>query len=270
MEPVERSGAMPGSHSAPELAAYLATLWRRKWYILAMLAIVVPIALLYSYRQTPLYESTAEVLIRPVNFDPTQPASAGGFINMPTEERVGSSSAVAEIASARLGGPIQAPIEVSTVEGTEALLFRAVSGSPAVAQRTAQAFADAYLEFRRREVLSVFDAASDPFQDRISEIDEQLQDVQRQLQLEENQAESDQVFLQVRFNSLLSQRGSLEERLNDLVLPENINVGEILQDAQLPFGPIRPHTIAGPRSSLSSSASPLGSSRQLLRDRLDE
>ena len=269
MEPVERRGATPGSHSAPELAAYLATLWRRKWYILAMLAIVVPIALLYSYRQTPLYDSTAEVLIRPVNFDPTQPASAGGFINMPTEERVGSSSAVAEIASGRLGGPIQATIEVSTVEGTEALLFRAVSGSPAVAQRTAQAFADAYLDFRRREVLADLDAASQPIRNRIGEIDEQLQDVQRQLQLEENQSESDQVFLQIRFNSLLSQRGSLEERLNDLVLPENINVGEILQDAQLPFGPISPDhrrtTIFAVFVGLS-----LGIGIAFLRDRLDD
>ena len=269
MEPVERRGPTPGSHTAPELGAYLATLWRRKWYILAILGIVVPSALFYSYRQTPLYESTAEVLIRPVNFDPTQPASAGGFINMLTEERVGSSSAVAEIASGRLGGSIQASIEVSTVEGTEALLFRSVSGSPAVAQRTAQAFADAYLDFRRGEVLADLDAASQPIQNRIREIDEQLQDVQRQLQLEENQAESDQVFLQIRFNSLLSQRGSLEERLNDLVLPENINVGEILQDAQLPFGPISPDHRRTTIFALFVGLS-LGIGIAFLRDRLDD
>lgn len=265
---MEKWSPGPGAQPAPELRAYLATLWRRKWYILAMLGIVVPIALFYSYRQTPLYDSTAEVLIRPVNFDPTQPATAGGFINMLTEERVGSSSAVAKIASDRLGGSITASIEVSSVEGTESLLFRAVSPGPTAAQRTAQAFAEAYLHFRREEVLADLDAASQPIQNRIREIDQQLQKVQLQL-LEENQTQSDQTFLQIQFNSLLSQRGFLEERLNDLVLPENINVGEILQDAQFPFGPISPDhrrtTIFAVFVGLS-----LGIGIAFLRDRLDD
>ncbi len=265
---MEKWSPGPGAQPAPELRAYLATLWRRKWYILAMLGIVVPIALFYSYRQTPLYDSTAEVLIRPVNFDPTQPATAGGFINMLTEERVGSSSAVAKIASDRLGGSITASIEVSSVEGTESLLFRAVSPGPTAAQRTAQAFAEAYLHFRREEVLADLDAASQPIQNRIREIDQQLQEVQLQL-LEENQTQSDQTFLQIQFNSLLSQRGFLEERLNDLVLPENINVGEILQDAQFPFGPISPDhrrtTIFAVFVGLS-----LGIGIAFLRDRLDD
>jgi len=268
MERMEKWSPGPGAQPAPELRAYLATLWRRKWYILAMLGIVVPIALFYSYRQTPLYDSTAEVLIRPVNFDPTQPATAGGFINMLTEERVGSSSAVAKIASDRLGGSITASIEVSSVEGTESLLFRAVSPGPTAAQRTAQAFAEAYLHFRREEVLADLDAASQPIQNRIREIDQQLQKVQLQL-LEENQTQSDQTFLQIQFNSLLSQRGFLEERLNDLVLPENINVGEILQDAQFPFGPISPDhrrtTIFAVFVGLS-----LGIGIAFLRDRLDD
>ena len=89
----------PAGQPAPDLRTYLATLWRRKWYILGVVGVVVPTALIYSFQQVPLYESTSEVLVRPVNFDPTQPASAGGFINMLTEERVGSSSAVAQIAS---------------------------------------------------------------------------------------------------------------------------------------------------------------------------
>jgi polysaccharide biosynthesis transport protein len=238
MEGVEKRGPMPVGQPAPELRAYLTTLWRRKWYILAVVGVVVPTALVYSSRQTPLYESTAEVLVRPVNFDPTQPTTEGGFINLLTEERVGSSGAVASIASDRLGGSIPASIEVSSVEGTQSLLFRAVSADPAEAQRTAEAYAKAYLEHRREEVLADLDAASQPLQGRIVQIDQQLQDVQRKLS--ENPSETEKTSLQIQFNSLLTQRGLLEQRLNDLVLPENISVGEILQDAPLPFGPFSP------------------------------
>src|SRR4029453_2912834 len=81
----EKRDPRPGGQAAPELRAYLATLWRRKWGILAVLVVVVVTALFYSSRQTPLYESRAEVFVSPINFDPTQPSSAGGFINMLAE-----------------------------------------------------------------------------------------------------------------------------------------------------------------------------------------
>ena len=128
---------------------------------------------------------------------------------------------------------------MTPVEGTQSLLFEAVSQSAEDAQRTAQAFADAYLEFRRNEVLDDLVTASKPIQELLDEIDSQLQDVQRQL-LEEDLSESDRTSLQIQFNSLLTQRGALEARLNELVLPENINVGEVLQDASFPFGPFSP------------------------------
>lgn len=230
---------MRAGEPAPELRTYLTTLWRRKWGILAVLVVVVLSALLYSSRQTPLYESTAEVLVSPVNFDPTQPASAGGFINMISEERIAGSSPVASIASDQLGDSVPASISVTSVEGGQSLLFQAVSPDPAAAQATADAFAMAYLDYRRGTVLADLDAASQPLQDRIDQIDVQLKDVQRQL-LEENHSESEKASLQIQFNTLLAQRGSFEQRLDDLVLPENISVGKILQEASFPDGPFSP------------------------------
>jgi capsular exopolysaccharide synthesis family protein len=255
------------SESAPELRAYLATLWHRKWQILAVLAVVVATALFYSARQTPLYESTSEVLVSPINFDPTQPASAGGFINVLSEERVGSSSSVARIASDKLGGSIPAGIAVTSVEGTQSLQFRAVSPDPVAAQSTAQAFAEAYLDFRRENVLGDLEAASQPLRDRIDQIDGQLQEVQRQL-LEEQLSETDRASLQIEFNSLLTQRGSFEQRLDDLVLPENINVGEVLQDAPFPDAPFSPDHQKTLAFAIFVGLS-LGIGVAFLRDRLD-
>jgi polysaccharide biosynthesis transport protein len=267
MENVEKRDPVPASQPAPELRAYLTTLWRWKWGILVVLAAVVATALFYSSRQTPLYESTAEVLVSPINFDPTQPASAGGFINMLTEERVGSSSHVASIASEQLGGSIPASIAVTSVEGTQSLLFQAVSPDPETAQSTAQAFAEAYLDFRRGNVLADLDAASQPLRDRIDQIDVQLQELQRKL-LEENQSESERASLQIEFNSLLAQRGSFEQRLDDLVLPQNISVGEILQDAPFPDAPFSPDHQRTLTFAVFVGLS-LGVGIAFLRDRLD-
>jgi capsular exopolysaccharide synthesis family protein len=264
---VEKRDPLPVDQSAPELRAYLATLWRRKWGILAVLVVVVVTALFYSSRQTPLYESTAEVFVTPINFDPTQPSSASEFINMLAEERLASSSAVAGIASDQLGGSPPASIEVTSVEGTQSLLFQAVSPDPRAAQSTAQAFAKAYLDFRRGKVLADLEAASKPLRDRIDQIDVQLQELQRKL-LEENQSESDRASLQIEFSSLLTQRGSFEQRLDDLVLPENISVGEILQDAPFPDAPFSPDQERTVAFAVFVGLS-LGVGIALLRDRLD-
>jgi succinoglycan biosynthesis transport protein ExoP len=254
--------------SASDLRQYLAILWHRKWYIVAVLAVVVGTAAFYSYRQTPLYSSTAEVLVRPVNLNPTEPSSAGGFINMNTEQRVAGSAEVTSLAAKSLGGVVPAGIRVDTLEGTETLGFTSTSSVPAAAQKTAQAFAQAYLDFRRDEVLRDLKAASDPIEGRIKQIDRQLELVQRQL-LEGNKTQSEQTALNIQFNSLLSQRGSLEQKLNDLILPENINVGDVLQAAQLPGAPSSPNHQRTLSFALFVGLA-LGMGLAFLRDRLDQ
>jgi uncharacterized protein involved in exopolysaccharide biosynthesis len=129
-------------------------------------AAVVGIALGYSFAQTPIYQSTAEVLVRPVTFDPTLPSSAPGFINMETERRVASSADVAQKAADRLQRqktPI-ADISVETTEGLETLTFTASSPKPAAAAGTAQAYAQAYVELREEEVLEDLLAARQPIE----------------------------------------------------------------------------------------------------------
>jgi capsular exopolysaccharide synthesis family protein len=254
--------------SPSDLRQYLATLWHRKWYVVAVLAVVVGTAAFYSYRQTPEYSSTAEVLVRPVNLNPTEPSTAGGFVNMNTEQRVAGSAEVATLAAKGLGGTIPAGIRVDTVEGTETLDFTSTSGDPAAAQKTAQAFARAYLQFRREEVLRDLKAASDPIAARIKQIDQQLDLVQRQL-LEGHKTQSEQSSLNIQFNSLLSQRGALEQKLNDLILPENINVGDVLQDAQFPGGPSSPNHQRTLSFALFVGLA-LGIGLAFLRDRLDQ
>jgi capsular exopolysaccharide synthesis family protein len=260
--------SMP-ERQTPELREYLAVLWHRKWYVAMVAVVVVVTALFYSLQQTPMYQSTAEVLVRPVNFSPTQPSTAGGFLNMNTEIRVASSNEVGAIVAERLreAGVAATGIAVEAPANTETLLFTATSPDPFAAQATAQAYAESYLEFRREEVLEDLRAASQPIEDRIEELNVQLEEVQRDLF--ETTSESERTALQIRLNSLLTQRAALEEKRNELILPENLRVGEVLQFAQLPAAPSSPDHNRTASFALFVGLA-LGLGVAFLRDRLDQ
>src|SRR5207253_11031739 len=106
-------------------------------------------------------------------------------------------------------------------------------------QRTAQAYAEAYLNFRRKELLDELRATSTPLEQRIAELNVQIEDVQKTLSAAET--ESQRTALQIRFNSLFSQRAFLEQRRNDLILPEKLQVGRLLHPAALPVAPSGPN-----------------------------
>src|ERR687898_1682233 len=88
----------------PQLRDYLAILWQRKLTILAVTVIATVIAFSYSTSQTPLYQSVAEVIVRPVNLSPLSPSTAAGWIPMETEQRFASSGEVRALAVEK-GGP---------------------------------------------------------------------------------------------------------------------------------------------------------------------
>lgn len=71
---------------------YLAVLRMRKWTILLVAALVLGSALFFSYRQTPLYEGSARLLVRGV------PTDSSGFVpppNLETEAEIITSEPVA-------------------------------------------------------------------------------------------------------------------------------------------------------------------------------
>lgn len=222
-----------------ELREYLWLLWVRKASILAVMAVAVGAALLYSSGQPEVFTSSAEVLVRPVNLDPKARGNIAAFMNLEPERRVATSNEVSELAAKDLGD-VGAPasISVNAPQESNTLVFTSSSVFPLAAQRTAQAYAESYLRFRLQEVLDELRDASRPLEQRIAELNVQIEDVQRTLSGAET--ESQRTALQIRFNSLFSQRAFLEQRRNDLILPENLQVGRLLHPAALPFAPSGP------------------------------
>jgi uncharacterized protein involved in exopolysaccharide biosynthesis len=223
-----------------ELREYLSVIWARKWWAVAVLALVVASAIFYTSQQTPTYESSAQVLDVPISFFAGSPPASNDFVDMFTEQQIASSATVATLANRKVreAGQTLADVSISVPSSTETVLFSTSSPSPRAAQVTAQAYAEAYLENRLADAQQEQRALTRPIQDRLSVVNEQLADIQTKLT--QNPTPQQQSELNLLQNNLLSERSTLQQQINNLVPPEQLRVGQVLQPALLPSAPSSP------------------------------
>ena len=107
------------------------------------------------------FRSEARVLVRPVSIAPDGIPDVGVVPNMATEEELVQSPRVVDIVRRRIGPSVTAlelvqELEVSVArQGDARILIMTYSHpDPVVARERAQAFADAYIGFRRKEALA--------------------------------------------------------------------------------------------------------------------
>jgi len=140
--------------SLPTLIAIL----RRRWYALLLIVLVPAAALAFSLAEEEKYTATASILFRD--------SSGSGLASSDPEREAASNlellslKAIEEGAERRLGGPRAAAESVQVVqEGQSNLLsIEATDPRPRVAARTANAYAAAYIAFRRAEELRGIEA----------------------------------------------------------------------------------------------------------------
>jgi succinoglycan biosynthesis transport protein ExoP len=218
-----------------DLRDHLSIVRARKWIILAIVATTTAVALFYAYRQTPVYTSSAEVVVRAATFDPNP--TSFGQLDMSTEVQLASSRTVARLAEARVSGSGLQPgsLSVEQVGTTETLSFTSVSPDPAAAQATANAYAIEYLQVRRTQALTQLQLARQPYLDQIDQIRRQRRNILELLPTVQDATET--ALLTARYTSLLAQRAALLAKLNDLVTPENVQIGSVVRSAQLPGSP---------------------------------
>ena len=77
---------------AADLREYLHVLRSRKWSIVLVTAAVVALVLVFSFRQTPVYEGTARVLVRPFS---TASTPAPATVDLVTEQQLITTPVVA-------------------------------------------------------------------------------------------------------------------------------------------------------------------------------
>ena len=129
-------------------------LWKRRWTIFVVTALVVAVAVVLSVRMTPVFASNASVLVESA---PNQ--TVNNEPNMATEKQVATSTSVARIVMGKLhltqsAQTLLQHLSVSVPVDTQILDISYSDPQPRIAQQRAQAFADAYISYRQQDLLA--------------------------------------------------------------------------------------------------------------------
>lgn len=257
----------PPPNVGPDLRAALSIVWRRKWSIIAITLLVFGLALFVSSRQTPIYESKTSVLVT----SPTGVESDAvrlPDLNLATEAALIGSAPVAAIVADELGisGPPSGNLSVSQPSDTEILEIAYRHADPRQAQRYADAFASAYLQFRETAVEDAITRAQESMENQLIQLIDELNRVEQALRgLSEE--DPNRGRLEGQANLLSAQITSLQIEL--LSLPDEVPVGSVIQPAPLPSAPVSPnHVLNGAFGVVAGLA--LAVVLAFLRDRLSE
>jgi polysaccharide biosynthesis transport protein len=147
----------PAPSGSVELRDYLAVFRRQLVLIIAITLLGGAAAAAYTFRRTPVYESTASVLVRAITtnaFDPGQRVDQQ--LNMFNQRQLAMSEPVAAVAAKALqttATPAQLleHVKVDVPANSQILRIKYQDTVPLTAQKGADAFAEAYLASREAD-----------------------------------------------------------------------------------------------------------------------
>jgi capsular exopolysaccharide synthesis family protein len=165
-----------------QLQDYLAVLRNRKWSVIGLTLLVAAASVLYTFRQSPKYQSVAKVLVQPTVTDPSQLQTGQApskILDLETEAEVVRSTAVASIAKAKMESPLTdqqllSHVFVSVPTDSQILNIAYTAADREAAQQGAGAFANAYLQFKTQEATDALESWSDRLQDQLTGLERQL------------------------------------------------------------------------------------------------
>jgi len=242
-------------------------LLRRKWAIVGTTQVVFLAAILLSRTQTPAYTSHASVLV-----DSTLDQTTSSSVNMADEKQVAGSVAVADLVIDELG-LLAPPLEVlknlsiNVPVDSNILTISYTGPSPRAAQRIADAFVQAYIDFGQQGEQEALDSALSSIRHQIALLTEQLGRVEDSLSTEQDA--NQQVLDQAKASALLAQIGTLQEGAASLVSPEQAQLARILNAASLPTSASKPNYPVNAAVGLVAGLA-LGLVAALVLDRIDD
>lgn len=228
----------PGAESFSDLRRYLRVLKNRRVSILLIVALTLGATGAYAYFRTPTYLATSQVVVEPITLG--SPQQVVDAFSLETEAVVARSTEIALMAAERMETrmrPETLTSRVSVVVPTDtlSLLISFSDPDPEVARQGADAFAKAYLDYRREQALREIDRIAATHEEEIDSLQEQVTEVN--LQLAESPVGSpkyrDAVFLR---NLLRAEISTLRGRLA-LVETTNVEPGQVIVQATRPTAP---------------------------------
>lgn len=256
-----------------EVREYLSVLQRRKWLILAFAVLGLGLALLYSFLQTPIYQSRTEVQVQPITADPfARTTGRNQQLNPPTETALATSIQVAGRAAKTMKTDatpqsLLRHVAVDVPPDSFIVIVTYSDSDAEQAQRGARAFAQAYLGVRRDDAESTRDRLIAQIEEQLAPLYKRRGTLQQSLEVTDPAtAQYDNIVIQLR--SLDAQIAPLESD-RAAVSTVDVNPGRVLTEATLP------NTPASPKIPLNAALGLflglfLGIAVAFLRDRTDE
>ncbi|HZD37219.1 MAG TPA: polysaccharide biosynthesis tyrosine autokinase [Actinomycetes bacterium] len=227
-----------------ELRDYL-LVFRRQWWLIAVLAVVgAGVATAWTLSRTPIYRGTSSVLVQPVSINRFQGTQRlDQQVNINNERQVALSSAVAARAGRFLNSPAppselleHASVDVPT--DSQVLEINYSDPIPRTAQRGADSFARAYIEYRRAGIARQVEASKatlskqvDTLSARVPKLDAIISSPDASSS-EKTEANAQKTTYQQRISSLSEQVAQLEQL--------DPTPGQVIQAATLPTSPVSP------------------------------
>ena len=211
-----------------ELRDYLKVFRRRKGTIVLCVLVALTAALGASFLQTPIYEGTAEVVLQTRQtdslFNPNTGQPLAGERAVETELKILKGEPVRAEVRRRLGA---APAVSANAAGdTDVIEVRAQSTDAARAAAVANAYADAYIDFRRKQAVDDVLAAAQQIQGKVGELQKQAESLPPGAQKD----------------ALTGQQALFKQKLDQLQVDAALKTGgaQLVTSASTPDTPIKP------------------------------
>ncbi len=263
----------PTQLAVSDLREILTTLLRRTWSIILITGVFVGAAVGFASTRTPTYASTTRVLVQaPAALQALGNAPPGASVSLETERELVTSTAVAQIVAEQLGSGVDAGtlldhVSTSVPSNTQVIEITYTDPSPETAQRGAQAFADAYLEFKTRRALDAFTNVRSGIQRQIQIVQEQMRDARAEL-ASADEGSPEQLQAQSEIDLLTSELAIYRNQIGTLTVFD-IDPGEVIDRAERPTSAGYPDPVLDALIALAVGLG-VGVAVALLRERLSD
>jgi capsular polysaccharide biosynthesis protein len=237
--------AEPTPTGSVELRDYLLVFKRQLALIVAITLLGAAAAAAYTFRRTPVYDSTASVLVRAITtnaFDPGQRIDQQ--LNMFNQRQLAQSEPVAAVAAKSLrttATPAQLleHVRVEVPANSQILRVRYRGTVPLTAQRGANAFAKAYLAFREADARAQAKASQTAIQRDVARLQKQASAAEQAISDPDADSNARQAA-QARLTSINNRLQPLLTQLNGF-LTLDFTPGTVIAAADLPSSPASPN-----------------------------
>jgi capsular exopolysaccharide synthesis family protein len=237
--------AEPAPSGSVELRDYLRVFRRQLALIVAITLLGAAAAAAYTFRRTPVYESSASVLVRAITTNAFDPGSrVDQQLNMFNQRQLAQSEPVAALAAKTLkttATPAQLleHVNVDVPANSQILRVRYQDTVPLTAQRGADAFAKAYLVSREADARAQATTSQKSLQKDIARFQKQASTAEKQIA----DPDADSATRQAAQAKLAAANNRLDQLLSQLSGFQSLDFtpGTVIAAAGLPATPASPN-----------------------------